>query len=447
MSSKRSASLRTKVIAVGVATTIVTLLVTFFIVGSLGSKTNAKNQRIEDAAIAVILANHVGNPPSRTNLAMFDKLLTAERLHVTVQSSTGSFQMGVRLVEGEAGERVSVATGGATLTVTSPIDSSLDPPIEFVYVALAVLLIVLGAVSLADRTMSREARERVEEAVHAAERVSLGDFSARVGGGGPEPIARLGRAFDTMASRLETSDRDQREFLADLAHEVATPIQALSGYAQAVIDGTISKEVAESMIHSQTARLSELLDELTQLRSIDTPYGAQRDDVDAEDVCQSLYQEFTTAAQEAGVVLDYQCEHVHLHTDRRLVETVLRNFLTNAFRYTPAGESVTIRGESVHDRAVFSVSDTGPGIAPEHQQRIFDRFYRTEEARDRISGGTGLGLTIARSAAFSLGGHIELDSTPGQGSTFRLIVPLGHVEHGPVTDTPADRLRNSRTAQ
>jgi signal transduction histidine kinase len=378
---------------------------------------------------------------------MFDKLLTAERLHVTVQSSTGSFQMGVRLVEGEAGERVSVATGDATLTVTSPIDSSLDPPIEFVYVALAVLLIVLGAVSLADRTMSREARERVEEAVHAAERVSLGDFSARVGGGGPEPIARLGRAFDTMASRLETSDRDQREFLADLAHEVATPIQALSGYAQAVIDGTISKEVAESMIHSQTARLSELLDELTQLRSIDTPYGAQRDDVDAEDVCQSLYQEFTTAAQEAGVVLDYQCEHVHLHTDRRLVETVLRNFLTNAFRYTPAGESVTIRGESVHGRAVFSVSDTGPGIAPEHQQRIFDRFYRTEEARDRISGGTGLGLTIARSAAFSLGGHIELDSTPGQGSTFRLIVPLGHVEHGPVTDTPADRLRNSRTAQ
>ncbi|MHB1208902.1 MAG: sensor histidine kinase [Acidimicrobiales bacterium] len=429
MSAPTSTSLRTRVIAVGIATTIVALMVAFFIVGSLGSKNNTKNQLIRDTAIAKVLASNVGSPASAANLRAFHLLLIAEKQYVTVRTAAGTFSLGVPIEKDVTSTRASVPIVGGTLTVTSALDTSLDPPIEFVYVALAVLLVVLASVSIADRTMNRETRERVDQAVRAAERVSLGDFSVRVGGGGPEPIARLGRAFDTMATRLESFDRDQREFLADLAHEVATPIQALSGFAQAAIDGTIAKEVAQSMIESQTGRLSELLDELTQLRSIDTPYGAQLEDVDIEGVCRSLYQEFITTAQESGVVLNYRCEHMLLRTDQRLVETVLRNFLTNAFRYTPAGESVSLRGEMVHDRAVLSVSDTGPGIAPEHQQRIFDRFYRTEEARDRISGGTGLGLTIARSAATSLGGHIELDSTIGQGSTFRLVIPTRHSAH------------------
>ncbi|MHB1087244.1 MAG: sensor histidine kinase [Acidimicrobiales bacterium] len=447
MSAPPSTSLRTKVIAVGVATTVIALLVAFFIVGYLGSKTNAKNQRIEDTAVAKLLASNVGTPPSSSNLAVFHQLLIAEKQRVTVRTASGTFEVGVPIEKDLASHGVSVPITGGTLTVTSALDTSLDPPIEFVYVALAVLLVVLGSIAIADRTMNRETRERVDQAVRAAERVSLGDFSVRVGGGGPEPIARLGRAFDTMATRLESFDRDQREFLADLAHEVATPIQALSGFAQAALDGTVPKDVAQNMIESQTSRLAELLDELTQLRSIDTPYDVEREAVDIEEICHSLYQEFMTTAQEAGVVLDYQCGHMSLRTDRRLVETVVRNFLTNAFRYTPSGESVSLRGEVVHGRAVLSVSDTGPGIAPEHQQRIFDRFYRTEEARDRISGGTGLGLTIARSAASSLGGHIELDSAIGRGSTFRLVLPIKDATLGPAGDPTSDSPITSRSVQ
>lgn len=444
MSASSPTSLRTKVIAVGVTTAVVALMIAFFVVGFLGSKTNAKNQHRQDAAIAKLLASHVGTPPSSSNLKAFGQLLIAEKQHVTVRTASGTFEVGVPIEKDIALSGVTVPISGGTLTVTSTLDTSLDPPIEFVYVALAVLLVVLASIAIADRTMNRETRERVDQAVRAAERVSLGDFSVRVGGGGPEPIARLGRAFDTMATRLESFDRDQREFLADLAHEVATPIQALSGFAQAAIDGTVPKDVAQNMIESQTTRLAELLDELTQLRSIDTPYDAEREDVDIEEICRSLYQEFMTTAQDSGVVLDYQCEHMSFRTDRRLVETVLRNFLTNAFRYTPSGESVHLRGEVVHGRAVLSVSDTGPGIAPEHQQRIFDRFYRTEEARDRISGGTGLGLTIARSAASSLGGHIELDSALGRGSTFRLVVPIGDVTGERASGITADASGTSR---
>ena len=212
--------------------------------------------------------------------------------------------------------------------------------------------------------------------------------------------------------------------MADLAHEIATPVQALSGFSQAVIDGVISREFAESAIISQTSRLSELLDNLTQLRSLDFPLDGDFKDVDLDELCQTLYSEFGPIADEAGVRFFFRRGHVVLRSDKTLVESVLRNFLTNAFRYTPSGERVAIQSKIVHDRVLITVSDTGPGIAPEHHQRIFDRFYRTAESRDRVTGASGLGLTIARSADRTLGGYIELDSDLDEGSTFRLVLPL-----------------------
>lgn len=415
---------RTTLIAVGVAATVLALLVTFFVVGSVGSSRNSKSQRAENYALARVIANTLGSPARRADLAPFRPLLVAEQERVTVTTPAGSFSMGADLRHSGALLEVSTPIAGGTLSVLSPADAGLDPPIEFVLVTLGVLLAVLASVALASRVISRRTRQQVDETIVAAERVSLGDFTARVGEGGPEPIARLGRAFDMMASRLESIDREQREFLADLAHEIATPVQALSGFSHAVIDGTIPPDVARSAIESQTSRLSDLLDELAQLRSIDAPDAVRHESVDLDALCRSLYREFTPLAHEAGLDFRYRGEPLTLESDPRLVMTVLTNFLTNAFRYTPAGQRVTLTCAAEPDRVVLSVSDSGPGIASQHQHRIFDRFYRTAEARDRISGGSGLGLTIARSAAHSLGGHIELDSTLERGSDFRLVLPV-----------------------
>jgi signal transduction histidine kinase len=347
-----------------------------------------------------------------------------ENQRLTITTASGVVTMGTVLVHGAPDLVVTVPIPGGTVEIASPIDAGLDPPIELVIVSLGVLLAVLASVMGANRLVSRRMRQRIDATVSAAEQVSLGDFTVRVGDDGPEPFARLGSAFDVMATRLEAADREQREFLADLAHEIATPVQALSGFSQAVIDGVISKEVAEAAILSQTSRLSDLLDNLTQLRSIDVPVDGDFKEFDLDDLCQSLYSEFGPVADAAGVRFFYRRGHVILRSDKKLVESVLRNFLTNAFRYTPAGERVAIQSKIVHDRVQITVSDTGPGIAPEHHQRIFDRFYRTTESRDRVSGGSGLGLTIARSAAHTLGGHIELESALGEGSTFRLVLPL-----------------------
>jgi signal transduction histidine kinase len=412
-----------RVVVVGVVSTIVALLVTFAIAGSIGSSRNAQNQRVENAAIIELLAHSVSGG-SISGIVQYRSLLIAENQRATVTIHGLSTIFGEPLKGDQHLFTLSVPISGGSIILASPVDKSFDPPFEIVLITLGVLLMVLGSVFLANRTANRQTRRRVEDAVKAAQRVSLGDFTARIGSGGPEPIVRLGSAFDAMASRLESIDREQREFLADLAHEIATPIQALSGFSQAVIDGTIPIDTAQAAIESQTTRLSELLDELTQLRSLDAPGESHLSEVDLEALANSLYREFKPIATAAGIDMQFRGEAITLLTEQKLVETVLRNFITNALRYTPSGKRIVIRCKIVHHRVVLSVSDTGLGIAAEHQQRIFDRFYRTTEARDRISGGTGLGLTIARRAAHSLGGHIELESEPGEGSDFRLVLPL-----------------------
>jgi len=430
-------SLRSKIFAVGLSTTVVALLVVFFVAGSLGSSKNAKSQKVEDFAVARLLASHLGSPPRQANLEPYRDLLLAEGQRVVVRTSHETFSLGASFSTNEPLVHVTVPIDGGEIILTSPRDAGLDPPIDFVLIALGALLAVLASVLLANAALGRETRRRVDEAIAAARRVSVGDFTARVGSEGPETVARLGQAFDAMAARLESIDREQRVFLADLAHEIATPIQALSGFSLAVIDGTIAKDAARPAIESQTARLTELLDKLTQLRSVDSPQAMHREEVDLFDLCHELEDEFSPFAHESSVGFTCLCEHVTIVTDRQLVKTVVRNFLTNAFRYTTSGERITVYCRLAHQRAVIGVSDSGPGIAPEEQQKIFERFYRTEEARDRTSGGTGLGLTIARSAARTLGGHIEVDSALGEGSDFRLVLPFktaSNVDDGEATN-------------
>ncbi|MBW4029571.1 MAG: HAMP domain-containing histidine kinase [Acidobacteria bacterium] len=415
---------RSRVIAVGVTSTVVALLVTFLITGAIGSSRNTRGQFSENTATINLLAR-VLDSGANVTIAQFSDLLLAKNQRATISVAGHVTVVGDPLSGRSDLITLTVPIKGGTLTLASPVDNHLDPPLEIVLITLGVLLVVLGSVALANDAANRQTRRRVDEAVRAAERVSQGDFTARIGAGGPEVLVRLGAAFDAMASRLESIDHEQREFLADLAHEIATPIQALSGYSQGVIDGTIPPETAGEAIENQTARLSELLDELAELRSLDAPGESSVDEVDLHALVEALHQEFEPAASAAGVDLQCRSEHVILVTDQKLVTTVMSNFVTNALRYTPRGGRIVIGCDVVARQVILSVADNGIGIAPEHQQRIFDRFFRTAEARDRISGGTGLGLTIARRAAHSLGGHIELESELGHGSDFRLVLAQG----------------------
>ena len=419
----RLVAVRPLVLAVGAATTVVALLVVFFVVGWIGARQESQNQQAEDADIARVIASGIGADLRAPALAPYQAVLTIEHERVTVTQGTNHIVLGAKLPPGSSVAHVTRRIPGGYLTVASTIDPGLDPPIEFVVVTVAVLLLVLGSVIAAGVAASRETRRRVDAAVAAAERVASGDFSVRVGEEGPEPLARLGRSFDIMAGRLAMNDREQRQFLVDVAHEIATPVQSLAGFSKAVIDGTIPRERAALMIDSQSRRLADLLDELAELRSLDNPRHIDIEPIELGKLCQQMVEEFAPMAHAGGIDLTCTPTEVVVQTERSLIKTVLRNLVTNALRYTPAGESITISNWLERSGVVVSVRDTGAGIAPEHQERIFDRFYRTEAARDRITGGTGLGLSIARGAATALAGHIEVKSELGTGSDFRLTLP------------------------
>jgi len=333
------------------------------------------------------------------------------------------------------GERVAVVTerfGGGEVTVVANAFEDKWITLELTLIAAGVTLLVIVAALIAGGILVRRIRKPLDRAVSAAERIASGDLRARIGSDGPEEFARLGRAFDGMAERLDAVDRDQRRFLGDITHEIATPLNSISGFAQALLDGSAQTpaEVRDSaaMIASGSARLDSLLSDMRRLGSLDAPHSVHREEIDLRRLCGELSTQLLPVAHSAGVELDVRAEDLRVVSDRRLLETIVLNLLTNAVRHTPPGGIVETDVRQRDGHVVVSVRDTGVGIPLEHRERIFDRFYRVDPARVRETGGSGLGLAIAQRAAHALGGQIELDSEPGVGSEFRLVLPVAASE-------------------
>jgi signal transduction histidine kinase len=317
---------------------------------------------------------------------------------------------------------------GGRVTVVAHEDESTRLSLELTLVLAGVMLLVIAAASLTATLMARTVRGPIERAISAADQVAAGDLSARIGGAGPDEFARFGRAFDGMAERLEAGDRDQRRFLADVAHEIATPVNAITGFAAALADGSASTEAermeATALISHESARLNSLIEDLRHITNLDLIETVRTRRVDVGDLCRDLARRLDPAARAAGVTLSVEAESLPTTLDPRLFETLLVNLLTNAIRYTPSGGEVKLSARQTRRQGiVVAVRDTGIGIAPEHRARIFDRLYRVDEARARASGGSGLGLAIAQRAARALGARLELDSEPGVGSEFRVLLP------------------------
>ena len=236
------------------------------------------------------------------------------------------------------------------------------------------------------------------------------------------------RASDGMAAQLQQADTEQNRFLADLAHEIATPLSAVSGFALALVDQsartTSERAEAAAIVVHESERLQRLLDDVRHLHRLELAESLRQEQVDLGALGRETAQRFRLAADSAEVTLVACAEPASVVADPRLVDAVVNNFVSNAIRYTPRGGTVQIRAGQGRSAVVIAVRDTGIGIAPQHLERIFDRLYRVDGARDRATGGSGLGLAIARRAAQSLGATIEVDSTPGGGSEFRLLLPI-----------------------
>jgi signal transduction histidine kinase len=431
----RLRSIRLQLIGAMVATAIAGLVAAYFVIGTIehAEELSIVKQDAAQAAKAIAAEAAAGATPERLRRAQ--QLLGKDRLLV--------FRGGRRIFAGpptKGGLSASAASSfpGGRVLVVAHAKENPRLSAEVTAVLAAVILMVIGAAALAATLIAGAVRAPIERAIAAADCVAGGDLSARIGTVGPDEFARLGRAFDGMAERLEAGDREQRRFLADVSHEIATPVNAITGFAEAIADGSARTEAerreAAALVGQESARLNALIEDLRRLTRLDLLETVRTERVDLGALCRELVGRLTPIARSGGLTLRVDAEPLWLVSDRRLLETVLVNLLTNAIRYTPEGGKVALSVRRAREHAVVAVKDTGIGIAPQHRQRIFDRLYRVDEARDRASGGSGLGLAIALGAARALAGRIELDSEQGIGSEFRLILPATTAGRSPASE-------------
>ena len=393
------------------------------------ARIDVANARAENDNLATVMAARARTDLPLSGLDAFGPLMVEEEQWGEVVRGTERWTGGADLAAGTRTVSSAVAVPGGYVRVVSSVDPTVESATTIVLLSLGQILLVLGALVVSANRTDRAVRRRVDVAVAAAERISAGELDARIGARGTDELARLGRAFDSMAGRLEAVDADQRRLLADLAHEIATPVHAVTGFARAVLDGTVPATTARAAIESNTARLSRLLDDLSRLRDLDSGSPGPAAPVDLGELCRRTVAEHLATATGRGVELTVGAVAddpvVHSHED--LVGTVLANLVTNGLRYTGAGGHVVLAvARDVVDgvpRLAVTVTDDGLGIAADQLPRVFDRFHRVDTARNRDSGGSGLGLAIARRAAVTAGAELSATSEPGEGSVFVLAFP------------------------
>jgi two-component system, OmpR family, sensor histidine kinase CiaH len=247
-----------------------------------------------------------------------------------------------------------------------------------------------------------------------------------IAGAGSLIVAAVGGWFlagKSLAPLNEAFDR-QHAFVAHASHELRTPLAVIRANAEFLqVDNPDSVEIAD--IVSETDRLSALVDALLALARGEAADRPQRDLFDLASVVDGAVESMQSLAGERGVVLSRESESgLLVEGDRDQLRQLVLILLDNALRYTPAGGSVAGSVSRAGDWATIRVADTGIGIDQDVVDRIFDRFYRADEARNRDSGGAGLGLAIAKQLVEEHGGRIAVESTPGKGTTFTVRLPM-----------------------
>jgi signal transduction histidine kinase len=277
------------------------------------------------------------------------------------------------------------------------------------------------------RWVARGMTQPLRDMAQAAHRMETGDYSQRVSTDSRDEVGHLAVAFNRMSSELESLERLRRDLVANVSHELKTPISALRAHLENLLDGVErpDPETLQVML-AQSERLGRLVDQLldlSRLESGDVPL--ERGSVELAPLVSEVLSEIEVARPERGVRLaDAVPKDIPpVFADRERVHQVLFNLLDNAVRFTPEGGRVTVSASRHNGSVDVAVADTGPGIAPEDLPRVFERFYRVDESRSRDDGGTGIGLAIARSVVEAHGGRIWAESEPGCGSTFTFELP------------------------
>jgi len=291
-------------------------------------------------------------------------------------------------------------------------------------VPLAALLGALGGYLMAGRTL-----KPVGAMAEQARQITSESLSQRLPNPNPhDELGQLATVFNQTLQRLENSFESLKRFTADASHELRTPLTALRTVGEVALreagDARALRETIGSMLE-EAQRLNDLIDTMLLFARMDSGRAPlQCEAVRVIELIAAVCDSVGVLAAEKQQTIEIAGDPaVVVNGDRLLLRHAVMNILHNAIRYSPAGTKVRVRCFQRDTEAVVEITDEGPGIAPEHREKIFERFYRIDKARSRAEGGAGLGLAIAKLSVERLGGRIELKSDVGRGSVFRIVLP------------------------
>jgi len=266
---------------------------------------------------------------------------------------------------------------------------------------------------------------------HRAREIHAEQLSKRLEIDNPDDeLGLLAHAFNDTLERLERSFNQLRQFTADASHELRTPLNAIQNVGEVGLrqdrDREYYREVIGSMLE-ESGRLARLVDSLLTITRADAgQLRLERSAIPILSFSREVMSLLEVLAEEKGQTISLDGDGTaHVWADHLILRQVLVNLIDNAIKFSPYGGSIALRiARSGAQNVSIEVKDSGPGIAPEHRDKVFDRFYRIDEARSRETGGSGLGLAIAKWGAQAHNGELELDCTANTGCIFRLILPL-----------------------
>jgi two-component system sensor histidine kinase BaeS len=284
---------------------------------------------------------------------------------------------------------------------------------------LLPILLIIALIVIATAGGVRRMTRPMDNLIDAAQRIESGDYSAQVPEWGSPDIRSVARAFNSMSARLKAMDEQRRSFMADVTHELRTPLSVIRGQAEAIADGVYPADASHlAPILDATATLDRLVDDLRTL--VLTDAGSlilHEEPTDIGGLVRDTVESFRSQAESKGMSLttEIAANVPTIDVDAARIRQVIGNLLSNAIRHTPSGGSVRVAVNSAGDDVTVSVADNGEGIPPDLLPHVFERFVKGTG-----STGSGLGLAIAHDIVSAHGGRLTVDSAVGRGTTVRI---------------------------
>ena len=278
--------------------------------------------------------------------------------------------------------------------------------------------------------LARSITRPLAQITAASEEMAQGNYEQQIPAYGGDEVSRLANAFNAMSRQVSRSHRTLRDFLANVSHELKTPLTSVQGFSQAMVDGSLAKpedySEAGRIINDEAVRMRGLVDDLLYLSQVEQgEFSVQLDEMSPNELLQATRERFERRAEQSGINLTIEAQETpNIMGDGRRLEQALANIVDNAVRHTPSGGRVTLSSRAEDGHVQLAVHNNGPMIPEDALRHVFDRFFQADPAGARADANTGLGLAITKEIVQAHGGEVEAESSTESGTRFTITLPL-----------------------